>query len=188
MLQDSSFANELKCAYNQYRETVLSFEYLTSFIDSVGGLVQNAQARHFQKWPILGISGPAPEVAPYPASYLAELQALKGWIELRLNWLDANMPGNCYLNSNSVSDVKPNSELSVFPNPAVNKIQFSGITAEMGVQRIKIIDLAGRTVDSINVKSTDNSVEINITARGAYTFIVEGKAGIISTGKIVVVE
>jgi hypothetical protein len=188
MLQDSSFANELKCAYNQYRETVLSFEYLTSFIDSVGGLVQNAQARHFQKWPILGISGPAPEVAPYPASYLAELQALKGWIDLRLNWLDENMPGNCYTNSTSLADKKCCSQISVFPNPAVNKIQFSGITGEMGVQRIKIIDLAGRTVDSINVKSTDNSVEIHISARGAYTFIVEGKAGLISTGKIVVVE
>jgi hypothetical protein len=70
----------------------------------------------------------------------------------------------------------------------VNKFQIRGFTAEMGAQRIKIIDLAGRTVDSINVKSTDNSVEIHITARGAYTFIVEGKAGIISTGKIIVLE
>jgi hypothetical protein len=54
LLDDPSFANELHTRYNQLRKTILSEEYLNSYIDSIHTLVNEAQERHYQKWPILG--------------------------------------------------------------------------------------------------------------------------------------
>lgn len=186
MLQDTSFANELKCAYLQYRETVLSFEYLSSFIDSVGSLVNNAQVRHFQKWPVLGISGPAPEVAPFPTTYSEELQALKNWINTRLTWLDSNMPGNC--NTSSIAETQSKSSIKIFPNPSLGSIQFSGLNEDYGAELIKIYDVSGRLVQQIKIGSDLNFIILNITNPGAYTFIIEGKNGMIDTGKIFIVN
>jgi len=95
LLQDSTFANELRCTYEAYRQTMLDTTSIFAYIDSIRNLVQFAQARHFQKWPILGISGPAPEPGAIAVTYNAELDTLKAWINLRLQWLDDSIPGLC---------------------------------------------------------------------------------------------
>jgi hypothetical protein len=53
LLQDDTFNKELRCAWEDYRQSILDTTYIFSYIDSVGNLVQNAQVRHFQKWPFL---------------------------------------------------------------------------------------------------------------------------------------
>jgi hypothetical protein len=186
LLQDTAFANELKCAYLEYRETVLSFEYLTSFIDSVGALVNNAQVRHFQKWPLLGISGPAPEVAPFPASYSEELQSLKTWINTRLTWLDSNMPGNC--NTTNISEINSEATVSVFPNPGIEKIQFSGLKKMKGIERVKIYDVTGRIIHNILIAPDVESFSLDFEYSGAYTYVFEGIHGFIDSGKIIIVN
>jgi hypothetical protein len=186
MLQDSSFANELKCTYLQYRETVLSFEYITSFIDSVGALVNNAQVRHFQKWPLLGINGPAPEVAPFPESYQEELQTLKAWINTRLEWLDTNMPGVC--NTSSVNSISSKPNIKIFPNPGHEKVEISGIKNEMGIDRVKIYDVSGRLIHSFSIANEQGSINVEFDNPGAYMYVLEGIHGFIDSGKIIIVN
>jgi hypothetical protein len=89
---------------------------LFSYIDSIRTLVQNAQARHFQKWPILGMSGPAPDFGPVATTYNAELDSLKDWISIRLQWLDANIPGLC--TTTGVTETDLSTTLNCYPNPA----------------------------------------------------------------------
>ncbi|HRH39102.1 MAG TPA: CotH kinase family protein, partial [Flavobacteriales bacterium] len=120
LLQDSSFANELHCTYEAQRAAALSTESIFAYIDSVGARVQNAQARHFQKWPLLGLSGPAPEVLACATTYNAELDTLKGWIAQRLAWLDANMPGLC--SQESVSENAGATALTCYPNPTTGLV------------------------------------------------------------------
>lgn len=115
MLQDSTFSNELRCTYEDYRQTMLDTTNLFAYIDSMGVLVQNAQARHFQKWPILGMSGAAPDFGPVATTYNAELDSLKSWISTRLQWLDANMPGLC--TTTSITETNLFSRVNCYPNP-----------------------------------------------------------------------
>lgn len=120
MLQDSTFANELHCTYESYRQTILDTAVLFAYIDSMELLVQNAQDRHFQQWPILGRSGPAPDFGPVATTYSGEVDSLKNWITIRLAWLDANMPGLCVptgLAENTISD-----NLICYPNPAQDNL------------------------------------------------------------------
>jgi len=80
----------------------------------------SAQQRNFQKWNILGTY-----VWPnyfIGNSYADEIQILKTWISGRLNWMDANMPGNCYVQPLFVLDSQ---------NPVDRKL-------------LKVVDLLGR--------------------------------------------
>ena len=115
LLQDSTFRNELRCAYDSYRETILDTTALFAYIDSMGARVQHAQARHFQKWPILGVSGPAPDFGPVATTYYAELDTLKQWISTRIQWLDANIPGFCAVSG--TNETKVAAGLNCYPNP-----------------------------------------------------------------------
>ena len=116
LMQDSTFNNELRCAWEDYRQTILNMANISAYIDSMGSLVQNAQARHFQKWAILGRPGFDNEKEPVAATYNGELDTLKSWINKRLLWLDENIPGDCVtteITETGLSDI-----LNCYPNPA----------------------------------------------------------------------
>lgn len=116
LLQDSTFANELRCTYENYRQTMLDTANLFAYIDSVRSLVQNAQSRHFTKWPIIGRSGPAPDFGPLATTYTGEIDSLKSWINTRIQWLDANIPGLCI--PVGIDESASTATLNCYPNPA----------------------------------------------------------------------
>jgi hypothetical protein len=118
MLQDSTFSNELRCTYEEYRQTILDTTYIFSYIDNMGLLVQNAQQRHFQKWPLLGMSGPSPDLGPVAETYYGELDSLKSWINTRLTWLDTNIPGLCPPVVVGVDETNIAQNAKCYPNPA----------------------------------------------------------------------
>ncbi|MEO8087050.1 MAG: CotH kinase family protein [Bacteroidota bacterium] len=99
MVTDSNFTNELKCRWNSLRENTLSQQHLNNIIDSVANYLNESQAWNFSVWPILGVYV-WPNVAPYPSTYAGEIANMKQWLGRRLQWLDANIPGNCNCNLN----------------------------------------------------------------------------------------
>jgi hypothetical protein len=92
LVQDSNFTSGLKCRWTELRQNILSIPSLFNFIDTVAAKINEAQVRHFVKWPILGIYV-WPNQPPYPTSFAGEITAIKTWIQNRINWLDANMLG-----------------------------------------------------------------------------------------------
>ena len=141
LLQDEAFSNELRCTYDAYREHILNTEEIFAYIDSMGSLVQNAQTRHFQKWPILGLSGPAPDQGPVPETYPAELESLKNWISIRLSWLDDNIPGLC--TSTLLPENQALTELKVYPNPAINELLIKCALAAHNKVSIRVYNQVG---------------------------------------------
>ncbi len=93
LLQDTNYANQLKCKYNTLRTNEISNARIDFLIDSMVNKVGTAAtARHYTKWPILG-------TYVWPNYYVGntyseEIDSLKSWMNQRLVWLDANMPGN----------------------------------------------------------------------------------------------
>jgi len=118
LLQDSTFNNELRCTYEAYRQTMLNTDNIFAYMDSIAGLVQSAQIRHFQKWNLLGHNGPDWELEPFPDTYAQELQTLKDWISERLLWLDNNIPGICI--PPGVAENNLAASVNCYPNPANN--------------------------------------------------------------------
>lgn len=115
MLQDSVYTSTLKCRWNELRTSTLHVDTLFNYIDSVALVLNEAQERHFLKYPILGAQTWA-NPTPFPPDYAGEISSMKTWIQQRLTWLDGHMPGTCTtvsVASNAVDQRK----LEVFPNP-----------------------------------------------------------------------
>ena len=140
LMQDERFVKQVYDRYFELRKTILSNEFLHHYIDSIADLVSEAQVRHYQRWDILGRDVGAPEYPPIPATYSGEIQRLKEWIDQRLTWLDANMPGkNIVL---PTVDLTSSSQhiVRVFPNPATD---YFFIESEVFIQSVEIFNTNG---------------------------------------------
>jgi hypothetical protein len=140
LLADTAFSNRLRCRYMALRKGPLSTARLHQWMDSIATSVQTEQVRHFQRWNILGVNTSTPEVPPIPGTYNGEISKLKTWIELRLNWLDRNMPGRC--GPQTDTDTLPEATPVLVPNPARDFVELRYRTADM--HGFILFDVAGR--------------------------------------------
>ena len=167
LLQDTTFANELNCRYFNLRNTILDTTNIFSFIDSLSSMVSEPQNRHYTRWPILGINVGTPEVGNQPTSYSGEIIKFKSWINERLLWLDANMPGNCP--NVSVSENKK-TYVVTYPNPSSDIVN---IYSETLLKNIKLFDNVGRLIfKEENIYSKNFQMNVS-DLHGFFTFKIE---------------
>ena len=162
LLQDTTFKNSLKCRYTSLRQTVLSTAAIHAFIDSTVNMINEAQARHFVKWPILGVYT-WPNPTPYATTYAGEITALKNWIQNRMNWLDANMPGNLILPS-----VNLGSDTSACPGQLVLNAGNNGCTYLWNTGAISqtlTVNTAGNYSVTVNNNGCKKSDTIAVTLK-----------------------
>jgi hypothetical protein len=106
----------------------------------VQSLAEEAQVRHYSKWPILSKSVGAPEVDSQPATYSDQVLKFSNWIKTRISWLDANMPGKLY---NPVESEHPNFSYRIFPNPASDIVY---IETSSEINEIEVFHSSGERV------------------------------------------
>lgn len=145
MMQDTNFVNQVGNRYWSLRRGMLSTDYLFEYIDSVHSLLDEAQERHYKRWPILGVAAGAPETGSQPTTYSGEVEKFKNWIKSRLAWLDANMPEEKTIITEepplvSITNIK------VFPNPAAD---YFYIEANKKIQKIEIYNNQGSLIKTV---------------------------------------
>lgn len=139
MMQDPVFAGQMKCRWTELRSSFLTNDYFVNKIDSIANVLDDAQQRNYVRWPILGTYvWPNQFVG---ATYTAELNFLKTWIQQRLDWMDANMPGNCSL----ITGIGPESGVRIFPNPFTESL-FVEVNNSLTLNEFEVFDLTGRLV------------------------------------------
>ena len=91
LLEDSVYAERLAVRWAALRDAQLATEQVVGHIDSVATLLnEEAQARNFTRWPILGeYVWPNKFVGE---TYQEEVDYMKDWVTRRLAWLDENLP------------------------------------------------------------------------------------------------
>lgn len=141
LMQDDQFVDAMYTRYFQLRETFLSNESIHHYIDSVAELVSEAQVRHYDRWKILGMDVGAREHPPIPDTYAGEIDRLKEWIDKRLTWLDANMPGK-FIASGIDNNMRlsENILIRLFPNPATNDIY---VESDRVIRQVSIYNTSG---------------------------------------------
>jgi hypothetical protein len=152
LLQDAFFTNKLIDRYSELRTGVLDLDKINSYIDSVRFLVDEAQERHFELWPIES-DYRAPEVDPPSLTYDQEITKLKEWIRIRIAWLDEHIP----LLQNEISRNKEQAvSMTVFPNPSPGRIT---VNANESIRQILVINTVGQVVYQSQVE-TGRSINI----------------------------
>ena len=185
LLQDTNFTNEMRCYYENYRTSILDTAYIFSYMDSIRNGLQNAQVRHFQRWPILGMSGPAPEMGAIAETYPAEIDTLKKWINIRLQWLDANLPGNCIPNPTKLHEPSDNSSLVFWPNPSTGIFRVSGKIQSSGRLTLRVYDVAGKEIESRSLINGEQQFELSLKEKGVYFYALTGNEGLLQQGKLI---
>ena len=155
MVQDREYSNLLNKRYFELRKTILSKTELERTIDSVALLLEEAQVRHFGKWNILGINAGTPEYGIQPLTYSGEIEKFKSWLELRLDWLDANMEGF----ATSINDLESKIRCRIFPNPASDLLF---IESDSQINTVTFFSSAGSIVKELT-ELHDQSIKLNIS-------------------------
>lgn len=148
LLQDTVFANELRCRYDDLRRSTLSESYLHQKIDSIAAVVSESQEWHYLTWGHLGAATGTPEVQAPAMTYTEEIQRLKDWISRRLDWLDTHMPGT--LNGCSMTALNEVEKVNfeVYPNPFRSSVSIELGTELFGYGQIKLLDARGIVIHS----------------------------------------
>jgi hypothetical protein len=155
-MQDVSFKNDLKCRWLELRSTILNTTFLNNYIDSIALLTTEARTRHYDLYPILGVYV-WPNPNPIPATYAAEITTLKNFLNSRINWLDASMPGTC-----SVSSAASQSKilaLTAVPNPFHTELGISFYTSSKQNCYLELSTATGDIVYRETIQSTGNGVQ-----------------------------
>jgi Secretion system C-terminal sorting domain/CotH kinase protein len=160
LMTDTAFEGSLRCRWKALRQSTLSLDRLNFIIDSIAGIVDEAQQRHFTRWPVLGkYVWPNPD--PIPVSYAGELSSLKEWLRSRVEWIDVSIPniGICA----DYYDVPGAMKVNIYPNPVGN----SGLMkikspSEQQVNLI-VVDMEGRilTKSSQLVFKGENTIDLH---------------------------
>jgi hypothetical protein len=163
LLEDTLFANEVRCKYDDYRRSILSEEYIHTKIDSVANLVNESQAWHYKIWGHMGVQTGTPEIGTPSQTYAEEVQKLKDWYTRRLNWLDLNMPGT--LNGCSFSGLQEMAnvyQLNAFPIPFQDALTIEWSRGQLTGALAELTDQQGRLICSSQISDdTENQFTMN---------------------------
>ncbi|MBI2967043.1 MAG: CotH kinase family protein [Bacteroidetes bacterium] len=159
-LQDTNFANQLKCRYLQLRATFLDTANINAWVDSNANYLSEAQARNFTLWPIIG-QYVWPNPNPIPSTWQGEIDRLKQWIADRLDWLDLNLTGNCIITS--AASESTGGDLYVYPNPSdgIFMLRINNRKQKMKNYEIRIINVLGETLFRANTGNEVLTLTIN---------------------------
>ena len=90
LLQDKNFTQKLAKRWKVLRKDRLATSKLLDEIDQTAKLLSEAQARNFQKWPVLSRT-----MFGNPnrgdATYQQEVKQIKTWLNARLEWMDEHI-------------------------------------------------------------------------------------------------
>ena len=141
LLEDPSYAETVRCRWNELRTTLLATETMNAYCDSVADLLNEAQQHNFTVWPILG-QFVWPNPFPLPTTYAGEVQELKDWVLARSEWLDANLSVNINCTVGMEGATANGGIGMIYPNPFTDHVMLP--TASGDVVRIQLIDALGR--------------------------------------------
>jgi hypothetical protein len=88
LFQDPDFEQAYADRWGELRREVFTTERLLQTVDDAAAIINESQARNYQRWPVLG-------TYVWPNWFIAttwqqELNWMKGWLEDRLEWFDTN--------------------------------------------------------------------------------------------------
>jgi hypothetical protein len=189
LLEDSVYANQTHCRWQELRQGKWSDDYLMNYIDSIAATLEEASQRHFQRWPILG-------TYVWPNNFIGntyqeEIDYLKSWIVDRAAWMDSNMFGRPCDLSLGFNQQRQSIETIIYPNPIQNG-ETLHVQANQSIENIALMDGLGKTIfikfNELGTQDQSNSISISLEKipAGLYTLRITQKNKVISFKKILV--
>ncbi|MEZ5070928.1 MAG: CotH kinase family protein [Bacteroidales bacterium] len=138
--QDPTFFNLLVDSWTDYRSTILTDARVGEVIDSLVTLLDGAQQRNFEAFPILN-------TYVWPNNYVGnsyenEIAYLKNWILGRMAWMDGELDEYHTGTDESISVLQ---DLTLYPNPVRDVLHLQLQLQEAMTLQLEITNLMGQT-------------------------------------------
>lgn len=187
LLTDSTYANGLKCRWEHLRSGPLHTDNLNQFIDSVSLRLEDARIRNFQQWPIIGVyvnwNGYVGN------TYQEDVDYLKWYLENRIAWMDANLPGTCWPEMLTSKPIETDIQLKTWPNPASDFIYISFQLKSEGETRFALFNMEGQPVyessEFVQEGNYIKSIPIQDLAKGVYNLTITSSSGVVTKQRII---
>jgi hypothetical protein len=178
--QDPDYYSALQQRWESLRKICFSDSRIEFLIDSMAGQLVEAQARNFERFPVLG-------TYLWPNYFVgetweSEVQVLKDWITDRIAWMDNQIT----LINTWEDDFKPvnANEISLFPNPFDENVTCTAYFIKDCNFKIVIYNMIGKMVCELEYGAVRGYNEFvltlgnSISGRGLYLFqfLVDGKS------------
>lgn len=184
LLQDTAYANQVKCRWTELRMGILDTDSINIWIDSIALYLNESQQRNFTLWPIMGTYVNWNYFIG--ANYQEEVDYLKWWFQARSQWMDTNLPSLCW----NLSAPEHNSEkanVKIFPNPFLSTTTFTFTYEHDSEKELEIYDMLGKKIKTLLIPNGKNSITINSDDMnsGMYFYQLKDSEKIIATGKLI---
>ena len=180
MMSDPIFINRLNCRWKDFRSSFLQKDSLFLWLDTQTTFLEEPLDRNFERWDFIG-NNIWIEPFPIPETYEGEISYMKNWIEERLEWMDANMVGNCEEDITTTKAVSNDNYFSFLPNPAIDNILLSNLKGE----RIIVHDATGKELISTSINGSEKRLDLSNLSSGIY-FITEELVGNRITKRLII--
>ncbi|HPG41251.1 MAG TPA: CotH kinase family protein [bacterium] len=158
--QDPEIRKMFAERWHDLRGSVLAPARINSLIDSLTTVLDEAQARNFNRWPILGqYVWPNNYVGH---SYAEEINYLKNWIRQRCDWLDQET--EIYT---EIAQTPPNHYhlVTIYPNPFNESAIIDYHLLKSSRVQISVYDVLGRLVSTLlDEEKAAGDYQVNFTA------------------------
>jgi len=176
LMEDPVFVNHLKCRWESAKENQYNEDSIFYWIDNNVLNLQEPLDRNFERWDFIGQQIWI-EPDPFPQTYEEEIDYLKNWISERIDWIDANIPGNCEDDVVSIDEVSEAShKLKMFPNPTNERVTlevpFDGV--------LQLTDVNGNIIEHRNVKKGKLMIELKNVTSGMYFLTLTSTSEVLS--------
>ncbi|MEO0560207.1 MAG: CotH kinase family protein [Bacteroidota bacterium] len=171
MAESDPFQDALALRWEELRAGVLHPDSLAEWVDATAARLDEAQARNFERWPVLGeFVWPNTDGFESRTTYASEVSYLKQWLQNRGAALDAAFPVDAGDAPESASSL----QLSMLgPNPAHESARLSITLATPQSVILDVFDVQGRRVARLHegalpIGSTAFTLETESLSAGLY--------------------
>jgi hypothetical protein len=173
MMEDPVFQNRLKCRWTNFRQSFMQTDSIINWIIEDTAYLSDALQRNFEKWDYFIGESIWIEPDPIPQSYEEEISTMITWITNRLNWMDANMPGDCAQDDLSNPLLESVDVIKIYPNPTKDKLHINCPENS----NIEILDLHGKSLVNSFSENGYSELSLENISPGAYFVTVENGKG-----------
>jgi len=143
---DAAFKQRVKSRWVELRHSVLKFDRVYGYMDSLTTLFKYARIRNFARWPVLGTwVWPNPYVGN---TYENEINHLKTWIKERFLWIDNALTGAPVEVS---GETFPTTFILYqnYPNPFNSETILTYSVNESSFVKLDVFDILGKHIASL---------------------------------------
>jgi hypothetical protein len=188
--EDPQYNAVLKNRWSYFRKTVLDYDYIDNLVDSIYSLLNEAQERNFERWPIL--SEWVWPNAFVGGTYDNEITYLLSWTYDRLLWMDEQI--------NSIVSIPEDEifgnayEIYPYPNPFISRLYFRMYLFDEARVTVLLYDATGREVAALDseygpgfqdITLYDQGVQGNTIQSGIYLYQIKINGKMVRSGKVI---